>query len=78
MKPSKVFLKPFDSWSNALDILGGIGIVLLILDWYFPSFWLTSVLVLDGFVETIGIIVLIILNEKKKRRLRQEHVSHID
>ncbi|GAX06076.1 hypothetical protein [Secundilactobacillus mixtipabuli] len=71
MKPSKVFLKPFDSWSNALDILGGIGIVLLILDWYFPSFWLTSVLVLDGFVETIGIIVLIILNEKKKRRLRR-------
>lgn len=71
MKPSKIFLKPFDSWSNALDILGGIGIVLLILDWYFPSFWLTSVLVLDGFVETIGIIVLIILNEKKKRRLRR-------
>lgn len=77
MKPSKVFLAPYDSWNNILKILSAVGLTLMILDWYFPSFWLTSIVVLDGIVETVCLIILLVLNGRKKKRLEREH-RHID
>lgn len=73
MKHSSVWVKPYDRWNHLYSFIDTIGFILLILTIFYHPFWLEMTTGLVWSIAGIGFVVILWLNERKKRRLAKSH-----
>lgn len=69
IKPSKVFIEPYNEWNQRFKPLGTISLILVIVTVFYHPLWLailTSVITIANISIDIGLIVL---NARKKGKL---------
>lgn len=76
MKHSSVWIKPYDRWNRVNNKVDTIAFVLLIVTIFYHPFWLA---VINGLFCTFAgteFIVILWLNEHKKKQLAKSERQH--
>lgn len=69
IKPSKVFIKPYDKWNHLFIKAGAVILTLGCIAIFYHPFWLVFSTGLSFICLNIGEIIITWLNIRKKRRL---------